>query len=361
MSGFIDRLPAHYKSFGLDTPQEHLEAVQAAIEGGLENVSSQTIILSARVSFGIATPAELDEFAESYRSDSLDLNGKDAELPLIAASVVAAATEEGRGSAPLAAMVMVTAGMGGLAATKFDVASFEYYRSILANKQRQTNPRPSPKGVKPVMKYAELLEKLVPISTENNLGSLYPELKKIIEGSFKFSENVSSTAAKQLSDVATYLGKNQEQMDVHWWVLSNWCNWSDEYFSAMSPVDRAASAAKDLAVLSTHSTHGIFPAQALLLRVMAPMQEDEFLPIKMVITSLKPEIRRNLLASVENESVSTKLLPMLLAVRESLEADDAQDWEPRFKRLCGVDPEAKISLVDFSHQLYLELVLERLL
>jgi hypothetical protein len=361
MSEAIDRLFVNYKRFGFSTPEDHVKAVQVAIKGDVKNLSPEGLPLVAKVAFGIARPTDLSDFAQSYKSDALDIDGKDAEIPLIAASVIAAVTEDEQGIAPLAALVMVTAGMGGLSKPKFDVASLDHYRSVLANKQRQIDAKPAPKGAKPTMKYADLLERLVPTSAENNLGALYPELKKIIEGGFKFSESVSSTAAAQLNDVVSYLSKNQEQMDVHWWVLGNWCNWLDQSFPAMAPIDRAACAAKDLADLSTHSRHGIFPAQAMLARVLPLREEDEVLPIKKVITGLTTDVRQKLLASVESNTVSTNLLPTLLAVRESLDAEDAEDWEPRFKRLCGVDPEAQVSLADFSHQLYLELVLERLL
>lgn len=360
MSESIDRLSFNYKRFGLVTPDDHVKAVQSALEADVENLSLESLPLVVKVALGIARPTELTEFSQSYKTDVLVIDAKDAEIPLIAATVIAAVVEEEKEIAPLAALAIVTAGMGGLNRPKFDVVSLDHYRAVLAKKQRQTITKPAPKGVKPTMKYGDLLEKLVPTSAENNLGALYPELKKIVEGSFKFSESVSSTAASQLNDVVGYLGKNQEQMDVHWWVLGNWCNWSNESFADMAPTDRAVCAAKDLADLSTHSRHGIFPAQAMLSRVL-PAKEDQVLPIKKIITDLKTEVRQNLLASVESDAVSTSLLPVLLAVRESLEAGDADDWEPRFKRLCGVDPEAEISLADFAHQLYLELVLEHLL
>jgi hypothetical protein len=196
-------------------------------------------------------------------------------------------------------------------------------------------------------------------SDNNNFQALWGPLKEVLEKNSEDLADVASNHASKISEIINRISVIEEQTKTQWFAISKWSQSVNKAFAALDSGEAGARAAFELSSIVRGS---IGPAAAPALLNMAlsdVIAKDE--TKKMSFEALcvsAPIIWRK--TWIKPSAKDKKLTPVLTALSFANEANDESDWPARFKRETGVNVDFEISLLEFSLQLFHEILVTKM-
>lgn len=150
----------------------------------------------------------------------------------------------------------------------------------------------------------------------------------------------------------------REESDILWWMINEWSDTYEQPFRMLKREQIALMAPVELQNMINYYL-GPFAVKQVLYKVISLAQNENH---RMTMSQLVNTADEKLLDQIDvDEWKSSKVQPVLLALQCRIKAGE-EGWKGLFTRMCKINPdEFKMTLEEFSYQLYLELELAILL
>lgn len=358
----IKRLGVLYGKLGLATDTRLIEVRQTGVKAAADELQAEGIPDILRCAFGLkSTNANfLTHFSET--DPTFDVQPGDREAALLAGSVVAYEMEQSTSLSGELALSLVTASFGGIRSPVIDDELVALGEKTLAEHQSKTSSSPADrKYSKQPETLTSATQNLVQFSATPHYHQVHPHVSAVIQELGKYAEANALAAAKNDNEILHYVRMLEEEVRVYWWVTGGWSTEAKMAFHSLKPVEAALRAGKELA--EKHSNPiGLFAAPALLGLVLERGRQTASKGVSLAKAAVIPDRtwRAAMFESVASGPLAD-LLPMTAALGLAVSSDDADDWQPRFKRLTNVDPMHELEPQDLGLQLYREQLMLRAL
>jgi len=346
-----------YGKLGLSTPEATIAARGRGIElaGKAFDQEHLTDVLACAFQFGTKDePVPLGaKFSEE--DSTFDVRQTDKEGGLLASTLLSYEMQSGTGFAPDVALALVTASFGGIRKQPSDPEIVEIADKLLANAQSRSAKAPerftygkSPKG---------LTDEIAQIP-EN--GAVDGSVMRIVVAELqKYTETRAQASASNDNALLDYVSALEEEMRTYWWVVSGWSDSEKAPFRDLELVPASLLAGSELAA-KTSLPVGLFAAPALcdmVLRVGRPEIGTQT-TLATAAKSLAQDWRKAEFGEVA-ESDWAPWLPLSTAMGLAALSNDEADWEPRFRRITGLNSKAKLRPLELAVQMYRERLVAR--
>ena len=356
----IKRMGILYGKLGLSTDANLIERRAAGVTAAAEALETKDIPEILRCVFGLgranAQPAFLNHF--SNQDPTFDVQPSDHEAALLASSVVAYEMENESGLSGPLALCLLTASFGGIRSPLVDDQLLALGDKTLVSAQSEATLAPSDRTYRKQPK--ELTDAVANLQSSNANNAL-PHTNSSIQELGKYAEANALASAKSDNEILKYVRQLEEELRTHWWVTGGWSTDAGKAFRTLMPVEAALLAGKELADKNTAKL-GLFAAPALLSIVIEAGRKTTSKAVTLVEAATMPDRswRSEIFGAAATESLAD-LLPVTSAQGLAALSEDADDWQPRFKRSTGIDPHMKLKPLDLGLQLYRERLMLRTL
>ncbi|MDO8329806.1 MAG: GTPase-associated system all-helical protein GASH [Fluviicoccus sp.] len=356
----IKRMGILYGKLGLSTDASLIERRGSSIEEAADALEAKDIPEILRYVFGIgranAAPGFLSHF--SNQDPTFDVQPRDHEAALLASAVVAFEMERESDLNGLLALCLVTASFGGIRPPLVDDQLLKLGDKTLAHAQSAATLVP------PDRRYMKQPKELTDAATSlqnSNINVALPHMISSIQQLGKYSEANALAAAKSDNDILGYVRRLEDELRTHWWVTGGWSTDAGVAFRTLTPIEAALRAGKELADKNGNKL-GLFSAPALLSMVIETGRKVAIKDMALTeAATLSNRVWRLDSFGAEAEKSLADLLPVTSALGLAALSDDADDWQPRFKRFTNIDPRKKLHPLDIALQLYRERLVLRAL
>ena len=187
-----------------------------------------------------------------------------------------------------------------------------------------------------------------------NFSTGAPPLVQAVTSLQDRSQTNNVSLVRALNSLVAYVNELDEQMQIQWWVVAGWSDDASRSFRELPAAEAALRAGKELADLTSLpagpvSSKGLLD---LLLRNAAHSTTTE-VSIGDVAQSADKSWREQWVSGIDASS-AMPLCPVTVASAFAAQANDAQDWKPRFEREMCIEPSAMMPLVAVANQVLLE-------
>jgi|GEM_PF-1089750 len=353
----IKRMGILYGKFGLATDAELIEARGVGVEAAASALTTDGIPELLRYVFGLvrdgAAPAFFEAFSE--KDPTFDVQPADKEAILLATSIASYELENDTSLSGVLALCLVTASVGGLRKPALDDQLLILAERTLAEAQGHSNVIPKPRAAtKQPKELAEMVVNLDSATNQQYLHTAKPALMGSIQELIKYVEAVSSATAKADNETLTYVTALEKELRTHWWVTGGWSTDAAKPFRQIATVEAALRAGKEL-YDKNPAKFGLFAAPALLSLVVESGRQGELGDVSIIeaATNLDRAWRKETYGALAVGKLAD-LIPFSTAQGLAADSADAEDWQPRFKRLTDIDPSMKLNPLDLALQVYRE-------
>lgn len=353
----IKRMGVLYKKLGLATEPSLIEARAAGVVAASEAMGVSEVPELLRYVFGLARDTKEPSFFAHFseQDPTFDVQPGDKEASLLASSIVAYELEQKTSVSGTLALCIVTASLGGVRRPITDDQLLGLAELSLVNAQGESNKAPSKRTY-----HAQPNDLTAAFEEVEQLnGSLYfnsakPSVLKSFQLLGKYAESNSLASAKNDNIILTYIQGLEEELRTYWWVTGGWSSDAGKAFRHLPVLEAALRAGKEL-VDKNSASLGLFAAPALLSLVIENGRQtnSEKMSLIEAATTMDLDWRTEIFGKIATGSFAD-LLPVTTAQGYAAESEDAPDWQPRFKRLTGIDPAVEIPPLDLSLQIYRE-------
>lgn len=356
----IKRMGPLYGRLGLSTDASLIERRGNGIKAAAEALQVKDIPEILRYVFGLgrtkAEPGFLSYFSD--QDPTFDVQPGDREASLLAASVVAYEMESETEISGLLALGLVTASFGGIRPPLVDDQLLNLGDKALVTAQSVATLPPSDRMYN---KQSKTFTESVTVLQSSHINNSLPHTLTSLQELGKYTEKNALAAAKSDNEILGYVKQLEEELRTHWWVTGGWSTDAGMAFHALTPVEAALRAGKELA--DKNSTKlGLFAAPALLNLIINTGRKSSSKEATLAEAATLPDRSwRSKIFGADAEESLADLLPVTSAQGLAALSEDADDWLPRFKRLTGIDPLKKLKPIDLGLQLYRERLILRAL
>lgn len=358
----IKRLGIAYGKLGLSSDPNLIgrrgEGVKAAA-GALERAGVAPLVQAA---FGIGAGEKRFDFLAGFSGDpTFDVQPADREALLLAAAVTEYEIENETDVSPYLALAVVTCACGGLRSVPLSEQLLPVAQRYLAQFQGEGAARPKEWAV---LKAPKTLSAAVEAITNNPgpYGGTQPALvSAALKEITQYSESVSTAALMGHKDLLQHIASLEQEMRTYWWVTGGWSDGASKPFRELQLPLAAVCAGAELAEKHA-SMLGLFAAPALIDLLLERGRPEPMGDVAMqeAVATTNRDWRKARF-EVPSSGGLAPLLPVTSAMGLAAASDDAEDWKPRFTRVTGLDPEARLPGTEFGVQLYRERLVARAL
>lgn len=353
----IKRMGILYGKFGLATDAALIEARGIGVEAAAAALNFDGIPELLRYVFGLArdgaTPAFFEAFSE--KDPTFDVQPADKEAILLATSIASYELENDTNVSGVLALCLMTASMGGVRKPALDEQLLVLAERTLAEAQGHSNVVPKARtATKQPKELAEIVAALDVATNQQYLHTAKAAVMGSIQELIKYVEAASSASVKSDNETLTYVTALEKELRTHWWVTGGWSTDAAKPFRQIATVEAALRAGKEL-YDKNPAKLGLFAAPALLSLVVESGRQGKLENVSII------EAATNLDRAWRNETYGAlavgklaDLIPFSTAQGLAAESADADDWQPRFKRLTDIDPSTKLNPLDLALQVYRE-------
>ena len=356
MSDSLNKLGVRYKGIGLDPNPDFVSNRISVAEGILEKLSNAETITLARVALRLSVDdLDLAWLLKPFEDADVTFRpqNSDVEVALVACSLLRAAMEDGHASALSATLAVSCGTVGGLRPSPQDPDLGSLASSVLAREQQRSAPKLRRASSK-TLDLNTLLAQIKQAGLDNNFSTGAPPLVQAVTSLQDRSQTNNVSLVRALNSLIAYVNELDEQMQIQWWVVAGWSDDASRSFRELPAAEAALRAGKELADLTSLpagpvSSKGLLD---LLLRNAAHSTTTE-VSIGDVAQSADKSWREQWVSGIDASS-AMPLCPVTVASAFAAQADDAQDWKPRFEREMCIEPSAMMPLVAVANQVLLE-------
>ncbi len=222
------------------------------------------------------------------------------------------------------------------------------------------------KGAKPIVTYG-------PVKVGDSLSALAPDADAakvanavrlalpIVAESIKATTTLGADVGKQFASQNHQLAYQQQQIDMLWWLLGEWCDALSAPYPNLATSAACLIAPHELASLTTSET-GPRAVQAMIHKTLLITKNGakDTLTLVDAVNSC-PRTWREQVAKSPFTGIAREICPVSLAVSDSLATDANDTWVPVFEKSSGLKKQKKFSAMDLALQTYREKLLEKLM
>lgn len=363
MSEAFKRAGVLYGKLGLATPAALIEGRYPGIEAAARALSLENASELTKAMFGLSGDVASAAFLEHFGSDpTFNVRPADEEAALLATAVADFAMTENLEIAGQIALMIVTAGMGGMRSPRLasDILAIADAALTKAQEKQANAPSRRQKLATP----ASLTTAIEGVRGQQAVHTALPQILPAVVTAFEqveaFIASVSNQAAAVNNGLLAHIAKLEEEMRIHWWVTGGWSAESAAFFRDLDPVKASIRAGWELAGKGT-APLGLHAAPALLGLVLE-RGRSEMADVTLEAATSGVELAWR---KVEFEPFAATgnlpLLPVTATFALSAASGDEADWKPVFKRRTGLDTTSVLKPIDLGVQLYRERLVRKLL
>ena len=357
MNTAIGRMGVLYGKLGLSTPEAIIAARGRGIESAAKVFGQEhlTDVLACAFQFGMKDePVPLAE-KFSDEDSTFDVRQTDQEGGLIASTLLSYEMQSGSDFAAEVALAFVTASFGGIRKQPSDPEIAGIADKMLANAQSRSTKAPerftfgrSPKTLTDAM--AQIPES----------GAVDGSVVRIVSAELqKYAETRALASTTNANALFEYVSALEEEMRTYWWVVNGWSDTKKSPFRDLELIPASLLAGLELATKTSLPT-GLFAAPALCDMVLQVGRTEigTQTTLAAAAKSLAPGWRKAEFGEIA-ESGWAPWLPLSTAMGLAAISNDEPDWEPRFRRITGLNSKVRLKPLELSVQMYRERLVAR--
>jgi GTPase-associated system helical domain len=348
----IGRMAARYGKLGLETSQVLIESRAKAVEAASEEFGSDDLPGVLATAFALNCLDESMPLVDQFSAPdaTFDVRRNQSEGALLAATLLLYEIQRGSDFSDPVSLILTTASFGGLRVPAADPEIITVASQALSNAQSAVAKVPQPRA------YAKLGKTLVEaVSQLPDNGAIDASLlKPVLTDILKYCEGRALNAATSDNELLNYVKQLEEELRTYWWVVGRWSHLQQKPFRDLGPDIAAIIAGIELASKTTLKL-GLYAAPALIDQVLVRDEDTASgqITLAAAATLLSQQYRKNQFGDL-SESKIGPWLPFSTAMGLAALSNDEKDWEPRFKRITGINPKTKLKTMDLAIQIYRE-------
>lgn len=360
----LKRMGVSYGKLGLATPASVIEARSAGVEASAAALVTEGIPELVSYIFDLKRGSGNADFLIPFGEidPAFDVRPDDREALLLAAAVAGLEMENETHVSGELALCILTVSMGGARRPAFDDQLLQLAERTLAASQGEQKTAPARRTYLPQPKaLTSVIVSVEEAPSNSQIGVVKSGLVNGLKELGKYAEQNALASAKNDNILLDYIKGLEEELRTYWWVTGGWNVEVGKPYRNLPLLQAALHAGKELSGRNSNSL-GIFAAPALLSLVVESGRKSKIPVIDLVAAATAHGIafRKEHYVSIASGAYAA-LLPVCTAQGYAAESEDAEDWQPRFKRLTGIDCTTTIPLIDLAMQVYREHLVLRLL
>ncbi|MEV4778403.1 GTPase-associated system all-helical protein GASH [Burkholderia sp. LMU1-1-1.1] len=350
---------ALYKKLELTTSVQDVETRNSFIEKIQPELDYPQAMSLLLVCYDLAVPdGDLDWFFEAGQEfiPGFGSDGVDKEVALLAAALLKAEIESSSPYAASICLAIEVAEYGTIRVFSPDPLLPAFAKKKLVEHQtvaRSVNKAGTLKPQDLTVKYKNAED----IAQNNTWVTGWGTVKPLIEDSIKRTDAVDKRLVNHFNKLVEYTISLEEQVQAQWFAISAWSKEANRPLLDFSVPEAALRAAVELANIMT-SNEGPVAAPALLK--MALWEGRKLASLKNFVFAegcvAGPIAWRKTWAIYDTNDKYLHLTPGLFAIALACENEDDSDWTRTFKRKTNIDIADEISPLEFSLQIYREIL-----
>lgn len=357
MNTAIGRMGVLYGKLGLSTPEATIVTRGRSIEAAGKAFDQDHLADVLACAFQFGTKDEALPLAEKFSEEdsTFDVRQTDKEGGLLASALLSYEMQSGSDFASDVALAVVTASFGGIRKVVIDPEVVEIADKLLANAQSLSAKAP---GRFTYGKSPKALTDAMTQIPEN--GAVDGSIMRIVVAELqKYAEARAHASATNDNALLDYVSALEEEMRTYWWVVNGWSDSETKPFRDLELIPASLLAGSELAA-KTSLPVGLFAAPALCDMVLRVGRTEigTQTTLSVAAKSLVLAMRKAEFSAIA-ESNWAPWLPLSTAMGLAALSDDESDWEPRFRRITGLNPKAKLRPLELSVQMYRERLVAR--
>jgi hypothetical protein len=348
-----------YKKLGMATDSATIDKQSELAADVLKRVDSSRAEILVLVVFGIDVSSESLAWLSEAAADiypGFATTGIDGDVLVLALAVLKDILKEKTKLSTKIGMSIEAASFGGKRVCTLDPTFVEFARAQILLQQTEANHISSLNETAPA-EIDELLNGIEELVPQNNFSLIWQGMRSVLDELDAGQRLITEVHYGKLQELIAATRELEEQQQTQWFAISKWSKGAKLPFGKLPVGEAIARAATELAQL-TKSFAGSAAAPALLYMALSEtaIVHGEKLPFAVYCTA-SPIVWRKSWVKVDSTPERNKLLPILAALNMASQANDEEDWQARFRREVGIDPQFEISPFDFSLQLFHELLI----
>ncbi len=352
MNAAITRMGILYGKLGLSTSTSLIEARAKSIEAASEEFGAAHLSDVLGCAFGLNRADIAMPLADQLSAEdpTFDVRQNQAEAALLATTLLSFEIQRASSFSNAVALAVVTAGFGTLRKLTADPELMGIAAAALSEAQSKSAAAPGRRSI--VKPHKALVDAIAVIPESGNVDASV--LRPIFLELLKFTEGRAQAAATSDNVLLDYVAGLEEELRTYWWVVGVRSEMASKPFRDIELGEAALRTGMELAG-KTSSDFGIFAAPALCDLVLATGREtsNETMTLAAAATLLDRDFRKSEFTAI-SEAAYGPWLPLSTAMGLAAASEDERDWQPRFKRLTGINPTAKVSPLPLAIQMYRE-------
>jgi len=358
----IKRMGVQYGKLGLATQASLIEARAEGLAAASQSMTRESVPGLVGCALGLKDVSLQESFWSSFsaKDPTFDVDPRDREAALLAASTIAACIESKLQFSDYLALCFVTASFGGMRPAIADDQLFTRVEKALVDAQSAGGSEPEDRRyTKQPQALKQALDALAQPASRQQPATGVQHAHTALTELAAYAESNALAAAVNDNAILEYLRRLESEMRVYWWVTGGWSADAGKPFAELPLTEAAVLAAAELADRSA-TISGLFAAPALLSMVLERGRQRTEKPLSIAAAATAPDRkwRKKFCAPAAEESFAT-LVPITTALGLASISEDAADWQPRFERLTGLAPTIEISAEQLAIQMYREQLLLR--
>nr|VFJ49547.1 MAG: hypothetical protein BECKDK2373C_GA0170839_102627 [Candidatus Kentron sp. DK] len=321
-----------------------------------ERTDVEALIRLAFVTKQTPSSDAVQKFRQAFRDadETLEMQGNDRELQVLAGACLALLMEEGEDIGAQAALAVTTTNLAGARTADLPadlgVLAEDAISQIAETDRNRPNLWTESSGSKPSVNVGKAVKTIEGGSDWENIIKAISLIGDAANEAFSM---MSQQYAKTTQSLDTYLRIQDEELQMLWW-LTGQRSWDyDRAFDAVPTDARPLVFAKELSD-STQFLPGPPSIKALLSR--AGLKERKKITIAAAVNAADPAWLKEVIDSMTPSPVST---PIHFAIQRQLETDGDDAWVANWAAVTGVKAEFALPALTLSTLFYRERLLLR--
>lgn len=353
--------PQWYQLADPDGGHERINSRWRAVENLSKKAGHDDIIEFSRTFYGLANkdPKFIEDFQAEFQAvdSTFPIEGNEFGLLILAGAILNQIIKTGSRNLSLISAYAVTC--PSFHSKRKEIPIPDIVRSSNEYLIKKSSNLRGPLDTKRIQSPASQLNTLA-----DNISTKFkePSPPEAAEDLSQFLKKLSSTLDKCVN-AANIVQKQQnldrEESDILWWVLGQYSRDRNIPIKDFKLPFACLIAGKELADL-TRILPGTFSAKAFIDKFLENFSSDLESPISLKdCVNNSNQIWKNDLISIYRSEEALDLCPIIFAISKSVEDSSKTGWNRFFKVTTRIDPAVTLNPVEFSFQLYQEILFLR--
>lgn len=346
-----------YSSLSFSDDASYVAKRWASVIGLIQALDNNGVVSLTQIAFRIKVQMSSPEIAtlRSRLAGDLPAPG-DEELTLLAAAALAYDMDEDSDRAALVATAISTTSCAGLRQLTQPVDLIGISENVLRRFAETSRRRPVLEAQKTTRSTLDPSDVAAFVAKAND-GAYGEAVQAIATSTNKVLTALAKRQALFESSVQRYVLVQDEELDILWWLLGNYCCDLAQNFLEVPLEQRPLAIARDLARLTT-----VLPGPSAIVSLLtrAGVTAAPRCTIESAVQSMPVKWLTEVLEEFRIGESSRYTTPILFALSRRQELEGNDGWTQGWSTLTGLDPAAELSALQLAEAAYRELILCKL-